>query len=78
MRWYNPSWINEQTIPAKPADLEEIRSTLINAVVKRLMADVPFGARRVLAYYGRAMCCIPASSEESLCLLVEPVCAFMC
>ena len=43
VRWYNPAWLDENLIPTKAADLALIRSTLIDAVVKRLMADVPFG-----------------------------------
>ena len=43
VRWYNPKWLDQNIIPTVPADLEKLRATLINAVVKRLMADVPFG-----------------------------------
>ncbi len=43
VRWYNPSWIDIDVIPTKPADLALIRNTLVDSVVKRLMADVPFG-----------------------------------
>jgi asparagine synthase (glutamine-hydrolysing) len=43
VRWYNPRWLDENVIPSTPADLSVLRATLINAVVKRLMADVPFG-----------------------------------
>lgn len=43
VRWYNPSWLDQNVIPSTPVDLPKLRATLINAVVKRLMADVPFG-----------------------------------
>jgi asparagine synthase (glutamine-hydrolysing) len=43
VRWYNPKWLDANLIPSTPADLSVLRATLINAVVKRLMADVPFG-----------------------------------
>ena len=43
VRWYNPSWLDINIVPSKPVDLSQLRATLINAVVKRLMADVPFG-----------------------------------
>jgi asparagine synthetase B (glutamine-hydrolysing) len=44
VRWYSPSWMMEpDAIPTKPADLALIRDTLVESVVKRLMADVPYG-----------------------------------
>jgi hypothetical protein len=44
VRWYAPSWMMDvDVIPTKPADLELIRTTLVESVVKRLMADVPYG-----------------------------------
>jgi hypothetical protein len=43
VRWYAPSWLDIDVIPTKPADLTVIRNTLIESVVKRLMADVPYG-----------------------------------
>jgi len=42
-RWYSPKWLVDETyIPTKPADLAEIRETIVDAVTKRLMADVPY------------------------------------
>jgi len=41
-RWYNPPWYDDH-IPTTPADLMAIRTTLENAVVKRLITDVPYG-----------------------------------
>jgi len=42
-RWYDPQWImDENYLPTKPADLAEIRETVVDAVTKRLMADVPY------------------------------------
>ncbi len=42
-RYFNPSWITTEEIPAGTPTAEEIRSALDAAVVKRLMSDVPFG-----------------------------------
>ena len=36
--WYTHDWV-----PTRPADLEKIQSTLVRAVKKRLIVDVPFG-----------------------------------
>ncbi|KAM7256699.1 hypothetical protein ACFE04_012440 [Oxalis oulophora] len=41
-RWYNPKWFDE-TIPSTPYDPIVLRRALENAVIKRLMTDVPFG-----------------------------------
>jgi asparagine synthase (glutamine-hydrolysing) len=41
--WYQPSWIQEQTVPDGLPQLDELRERLIAAVSKRLMSDVPFG-----------------------------------
>ncbi|KAL8233007.1 hypothetical protein R6Q57_002785 [Mikania cordata] len=41
-RWYNPPWFSE-TIPSIPYDPLVLRRTFENAVIKRLMTDVPFG-----------------------------------
>ena len=43
VRWYNASWLDIDIIPRQPVDLMAVRNTLINSVVKRLMADVPYG-----------------------------------
>ena len=44
IRWYDPQWIvDEEYLPTKPVDYSEVRQTVIDAVVKRLMADVPHG-----------------------------------
>ncbi|XAR60746.1 Asparagine synthase (glutamine-hydrolyzing) [Bertholletia excelsa] len=40
-RWYNPSWFSE-AIPSAPYDPLVLTRPLENAVVKRLMTDVPF------------------------------------
>eukprot|EP00301_Raphidiophrys_heterophryoidea_P009084 c13406_g1_i1.p1 GENE.c13406_g1_i1~~c13406_g1_i1.p1 ORF type:complete len:611 (+),score=164.38 c13406_g1_i1:47-1834(+) len=42
-RYYNPIWWDNKFIPTTPLDLTLLRTTLENAVRKRLMADVPFG-----------------------------------
>ncbi|TYK00726.1 asparagine synthetase [Cucumis melo var. makuwa] len=41
-RWYNPIWFSED-IPSTPYDPLVLRRALENAVIKRLMTDVPFG-----------------------------------
>ncbi|KAA0067313.1 asparagine synthetase [Cucumis melo var. makuwa] len=41
-RWYNPTWFSED-IPSTPYDPLVLRRALENAVIKRLMTDVPFG-----------------------------------
>ncbi|XP_023532195.1 asparagine synthetase [glutamine-hydrolyzing] 1-like [Cucurbita pepo subsp. pepo] len=41
-RWYNPTWFSE-AIPSTPYDPLVLRRSLENAVIKRLMTDVPFG-----------------------------------
>ncbi|VVB00958.1 unnamed protein product [Arabis nemorensis] len=41
-QWYNPPWFNE-SIPCTPYEPLAIRRAFENAVIKRLMSDVPFG-----------------------------------
>ena len=41
VRWHAPDWA--EATPDRPADLLRIRETLIEAVRKRLMSDVPWG-----------------------------------
>ena len=43
VRWYAPAWQRPQARPARPACLDKLREGLIDAVVKRLMCDVPCG-----------------------------------
>ncbi|KAH9661939.1 Asparagine synthetase (glutamine-hydrolyzing) 1 [Citrus sinensis] len=40
--WYNPTWYSE-AIPSTPYDPLVLRQAFENAVIKRLMTDVPFG-----------------------------------
>ncbi|KAF2642426.1 glutamine-hydrolyzing asparagine synthase [Massarina eburnea CBS 473.64] len=43
-RYYDPKWLVEpDSIPTKPVDYKELRTTLENSVRKRLMAEVPYG-----------------------------------
>lgn len=42
-RYYEPSWWDGDKIPAKHADLTEVRESLEKAVRKRLMSEVPYG-----------------------------------
>jgi len=41
-RYYNAKWVSEE-VPTTPLDLGLVSKTLENAVVKRLMTDVPYG-----------------------------------
>jgi asparagine synthase (glutamine-hydrolysing) len=41
-QWYNPPWFNE-SVPSTPYEPLAIRRAFENAVIKRLMTDVPFG-----------------------------------
>ncbi|KAG2329755.1 hypothetical protein Bca52824_000935 [Brassica carinata] len=41
-QWYNPPWFSE-SIPSMPYEPLAIRSAFEDAVIKRLMTDVPFG-----------------------------------
>ncbi|KAG6411924.1 hypothetical protein SASPL_124578 [Salvia splendens] len=41
-RWYNPPWFSE-SIPSTPYEPLVLRRAFENAVIKRLMTDVPFG-----------------------------------
>jgi len=42
-RWYDPQWVTDpEYIPTRDADLTELRETVVDAVKKRLMADVPY------------------------------------
>ena len=43
VRWYNPIWMNPGHMPKAEADYGRIKTTLIKAVIKRLMTDVPCG-----------------------------------
>ncbi|KAG2235446.1 hypothetical protein INT48_007844 [Thamnidium elegans] len=42
-RWFNPTWWDENKIPANPVDYTQLRESLEKAVRKRLMAEVPYG-----------------------------------
>lgn len=42
VRYYNPDWISAENAVTK-LDLSAVRRQLVNAVEKRLMADVPYG-----------------------------------
>ena len=43
VRWYEPDWQRADARPVNPVCAEQLRETLIDAVVKRLMCDVPCG-----------------------------------
>ena len=43
VKWYNPSWATPGKIPSEEADLEKLRDSLVAAVKRQLMSDVPFG-----------------------------------
>mmetsp|Transcript_43632 Transcript_43632/g.113720 ORF Transcript_43632/g.113720 Transcript_43632/m.113720 type:complete len:459 (-) Transcript_43632:1421-2797(-) len=42
-QYYKPEWYDGEVHNVKPHSLEKIRTTIENAVVKRLMSDVPLG-----------------------------------
>jgi len=42
VRWYQPDWFDE-AVPERPVDLDRLRQAFEDAVVKRLMSDVPWG-----------------------------------
>jgi asparagine synthase (glutamine-hydrolysing) len=42
VRWYNAPWVSE-VVPKNPLVLEKLAKALENAVIKRLMSDVPYG-----------------------------------
>ncbi|HJN74879.1 MAG TPA: asparagine synthase B [Myxococcota bacterium] len=41
-RWYEPEWFADE-VPTRPLDPARLRAALEDAVVKRLMSDVPWG-----------------------------------
>lgn len=43
VRWYNPVWLDEFYLPQETVDFNLLRTKLEDSVVKRMMADVPFG-----------------------------------
>lgn len=42
-RYFQPKWWDANAIPTQPADLLAIRDSLVKAVRKRLMSEVPYG-----------------------------------
>ena len=42
-RYYEPSWWDPANVPSSPIDYKAIRKTLERSVLKRLMAEVPYG-----------------------------------
>jgi asparagine synthase (glutamine-hydrolysing) len=43
MRYFEPSWWDPERMPSMPIDYQLIRKTLERSVLKRLMAEVPYG-----------------------------------
>jgi len=44
VRWYDPKWIvDESYVPSAAVDYGKIREVVVKSVLKRLMADVPYG-----------------------------------
>jgi len=41
--WYQPEWYDLDLVPTKPADLNELKENLTQAILEQLMGDVPFG-----------------------------------
>ncbi|KAJ1924888.1 asparagine synthetase [Tieghemiomyces parasiticus] len=42
-RYYEPAWFDPQVIPTAPIDYARLRGSLVQAVNKRLMSEVPYG-----------------------------------
>jgi len=42
-RWFEPTWLDPNTIPSQPLEYVELRQKFEAAVVKRMMSDVPWG-----------------------------------
>ncbi len=42
-RWYSRDWFSYEAVSHNPADLNELRVSLQNAVRRQLMSDVPYG-----------------------------------
>ncbi|KAK2764006.1 asparagine synthetase [Arachnomyces sp. PD_36] len=42
-RYFDPAWREPTTVPTAPLDLKQIRKALEKSVLKRLMAEVPYG-----------------------------------
>lgn len=43
VRWYHRDWTDYNAVKDNPADIDEIRSSLMSAVRRQLMSDVPYG-----------------------------------
>ena len=42
-RYFNPTWWDPEKVPTSPVDYKALRHTLERSVLKRLMAEVPYG-----------------------------------
>jgi asparagine synthase (glutamine-hydrolysing) len=42
-RYFEPTWLDPERVPSTPIDYKLIRKTLEKSVLKRLMAEVPYG-----------------------------------
>lgn len=43
VKWYRPDWAEPSRIPTGDADLDALRNSLVDAVKRQLMCDVPYG-----------------------------------
>ncbi|PVV02674.1 hypothetical protein BB560_002858 [Smittium megazygosporum] len=43
VQYFKPNWWDEKSIPSTPANLKVLRNSLVTAVKKRMMTEVPFG-----------------------------------
>lgn len=43
VKWYRPDWAEQGRIPTGDADLDALRNSLVDAVKRQLMCDVPYG-----------------------------------
>jgi len=67
-RYYEPTWYNPDYQPQQPADLARLREALEQAVVKRLMSDVPYG---VLISGGLDSSLVAAIAQRHAAMRVE-------
>eukprot|EP00210_Caulerpa_lentillifera_P007631 g7288.t1 len=42
VRFFNPKWIDQSIVPSQKVDYGRVKDLVIDAVIKRLMTDVPF------------------------------------
>lgn len=68
VRWYHREWNNYEAVKDNSADIDEIRSSLMDAVRRQLMSDVPYG---VLLSGGLDSSIIAAIAKEYAPMRIE-------